>query len=94
VEVKTVTPSSATVENHRKKKLFDLERVVKEKENAVSCSCKNFGPQGMQEVRCKQIDTCLKSKYENLREKIGKANNQKLMQGINENQAPNAQQQQ
>jgi hypothetical protein len=43
--------------------------------------------------RCKRIDTSLKSKDENLREKSGKAKNQKLMERIDENQVPNARQQ-
>jgi hypothetical protein len=77
--------------NRGKKKLFDLERVVKEKEMQLAAVARSLGPNDYQ-VRCKRIDTCLKSKEENLREKSGKAKSQKLMQHIDENKAPNARQ--
>jgi hypothetical protein len=80
--------------NHKgKKKLFDLERVVKEKEVLLAAVAITLGPDEYK-TRCKRIDTSLKSKEENLREKSGKEKSKKMMERIDENQAPNARQRQ
>jgi hypothetical protein len=77
--------------NRGKKKLFDLERVAKEKEAQLAEVARTLGADEHL-ARCKRIETCLKSKDENLCEKSGKVKNQKLMERIDENQAPNARQ--
>jgi hypothetical protein len=70
---------------------MDLERVVKRKEIQLATVASTLGPVEYRQ-RCKRIDTSLKSKEENLREKSGKAKSQKLMQHIDEIKAPNARQ--
>jgi hypothetical protein len=77
--------------NHGKKKLMDLERVVKRKEAQLVAVASTMRPEEYKR-HCKRIDTCLRSKEENLCEKSGKAKSLKLMQHIDKHQAPNTQQ--
>jgi hypothetical protein len=77
--------------NRGRMKLMDLERVVKRKKIQLATVASTLGPVEYRQ-RCKRIDTSLKSKEENLHEKSGKAKSQKLLQHIDENKAPNAQQ--
>jgi hypothetical protein len=79
--------------NRGRKKLFDLERVVKEKEMQLAAVARSLGTDEYKK-RCKRIDTCLKSKDENLREKSGKTKSLKLIERIDEIQAQNARQRQ
>jgi hypothetical protein len=58
--------------NWGRNKLFDLEQVVNEKEMQLAAVARSLGPNEYKK-RCKWIDTCLKSKDENLYEKSGKA---------------------
>ena len=53
--------------NHGQRELFDLERVVMEKEVQLLEVARSLGPDEYTR-RCKRIDTSLKSKDENLRE--------------------------
>jgi hypothetical protein len=79
--------------NRGKKKLLDIERVVKEKERQLAAVAQTLGSDEYRR-RCKRIDTCLKSKDDNLREKSGKAKAQKMMERIDEIQPSNARQRQ
>ena len=78
--------------NRGKKKLFDLEQVVTEKEVLLAAVARTLGPNEYK-TRCKRIDTSLKSKEENLREISGKEKSKKMMLEIDEKHAPNARQQ-
>jgi hypothetical protein len=89
-----VSPKRRNRGNNRgKRKLLDLERVVREKEVQLAAVATTLGSNEYRK-RCKRIDTCLKSKDDNLREKSGKIKTQKMMQRIDEIQPSNARQRQ
>jgi hypothetical protein len=75
----------------RKKKLFDLQRLVLKKEQELQSVAVHLGPE-MFLMRSKSITRALTSKEENLRERIGQAKSGKLMACIDENKPPNARQ--